>query len=73
MSFREKLLDYCENTVKLDCPYCPFKVPCDRVSEHSIPKMWDKSDFDLMEYRVSEYQTEISCKLKMIEDVLDGE
>lgn len=73
MSFREKLLDYCENTAKLDCPYCPFKVPCDMVSDYSIPKMWGKNEFDLMELRMAEYQTDLSCKLKAVEEFLEGE
>lgn len=37
MSFKEKIIEHCEN-MERKCDRCPFKTPCDRTSTEAIPK-----------------------------------
>lgn len=73
MSFKDRLIDYCENTAEQDCPHCPFRVPCYIVDKNYIPGKWFEDNFDLMKLRMSEYQTDLSYKLKAVEEFLEGE
>ena len=49
MSFRDRLVSYCEEKKRIDCKCCALKSACNRVSTDRIAKMFTESELDCME------------------------
>lgn len=70
MSFKDKLLDYCENKAKHDCPYCAFREPCDMISAIRMPNHWKDPEFDEMRVHVSNYIDKTRKDLRVMSALL---
>lgn len=72
MSFKDRIIEYCEGKQKIDCRKCTFKEPCDKVREDKIPRKFTKAEMDVFEGYVKEYRRKLSSQLNDTYKVLSG-
>lgn len=70
MSFKENLLDYCNNVAKFHCIDCAFRSSCDEVDEGITPLAWKDDKFELMRQYLEDYHTHLVGEMAEIESVL---
>ena len=66
MSFKNKLLDYCENYAKHDCPQCAFREPCNKISEYRMPNHWREDEFKVMHSELVKYVGKLTSDLAIL-------
>lgn len=48
MSFRDKIVRYCEDILRLDCDACVFEEACDKISGARVPNRFTDDEIVLM-------------------------
>ena len=48
MSFKDRVIEYCECKQRKDCRKCALKGACDRVHENMMPRVFTDAEFDRM-------------------------
>lgn len=48
MSFRDKIVGYCENVLHIDCDVCVFEEACDKISGARVPNRFTDDEIVLM-------------------------
>ena len=66
MSFKDKLLDYCENYAKHDCPHCGFFKQCNHISENRMPSRWREDEFKVMRSELVKYVGKLTSDLAIL-------
>ena len=70
MSFKTRIIDYCENK-KVDCNNCPFRKPCDKVDDGTIPKYFTDGKMKQFEESVDSYRRQLLGELKEIANLMN--
>ena len=72
MSFKTRIIDYCEDKQKIDCRMCTFREPCNKTSEVKMPRSFTDAEMTVLEAYVKEHRKKLSCQLNSIYRVLEG-
>lgn len=72
MSFKERIIGYCEDNQKIDCRTCTFKEPCHKTSEVKTPRSFTDAEMTVFEAYVKEHRRKLSIQLNSTYKVLSG-
>lgn len=70
MSFKERIIDHCENKMHQMCMSCAFHKPCNRISENRMPCKFYDDEFDMMEEYSRQHMREVGDKLATLAGIL---
>ena len=66
LSFKDKLLDYCENYAKHDCTNCGFFKQCNHISETRMPSRWREDEFKVMHSELVKHVGKLTSDLAIL-------
>ena len=72
MSFKERIIGYCEDKQKIDCRMCTFREPCNKTSEVKMPRSFTDAEMTVFESYVKEHRRKLSSQLNDTYKVLNG-
>ena len=72
MSFKERIIGYCEGKQKIDCRMCTFREPCYKTSEVKMPRSFTDAEMTVFEAYVKEHRQKLSSQMNSIYKVLSG-
>ena len=63
MSFRDKIVRYCEDILHLDCDACVFEEACDKISGARVPNCFTDDEIVLMHEYIYDSRQKINALL----------
>lgn len=72
MSFKDRIIEYCEGKQKIDCRMCTFREPCNKTSEVKTPRSFTDAEMTVFEECVKEHRRKLSSQLNDTYKVLSG-
>ena len=72
MSFKERIIGYCEDKQKIDCRMCTFREPCNKTSEVKMPRSFTDAEMTVFEGYIKEHRRKLSSQLNDTYKVLSG-
>lgn len=72
MSFKDRIIEYCEGKQKIDCRKCTFREPCNKTSEVKMPRSFTDAEMTVFEECVNEHRRKLSSQLNDTYKVLSG-